>query len=158
MNIFWTKEEENQIKLGFTKAFLEKAAELWHVYPIKHKLSKGKPFLVIECTEEQFSIESPLTGKLTYMNEKAITFPCLLKEDDVVAIISNETLQESPIPTPTWVHVGEAVPGRGPVNLAEFVVHHNGAVLHDQAVQRELVRRQAQELLREIQNPVQGQF
>jgi len=103
MSIFWLKESNNEVSFGFTKEFLEKSGDICHIYNIKNRVAKNKPFLVIESTEDQISIDSPITGRLSYMNNKAISFPCLLKEDDVVAILVKETKE-----TTTTVSFDEA--------------------------------------------------
>lgn len=129
MDIFWTKEEGPSIKIGFTKDFL-KSGELWHIYPVKYKVSKGKPFLVIESTEEQLSIDSPLSGKITYFNDKAVSFPCLLEETDVIAILSNEVTDSAPIKRSPRPHEVIAVGDNG-LNQHEIPAEARDRVMRD---------------------------
>ena len=105
MSIFWLKENNNEVSFGFTKEFLEKSGDICHIYNIKNRVAKNKPFLVIESTEDQISIDSPITGRLSYMNNKAISFPCLLKEDDVVAILIKEATTTVSFDEATTVNV-----------------------------------------------------
>lgn len=83
----WTEKQENgTINIGFTQQFINrKMAECFHVLQADvRKIDKDGPLFVIETNEALESIKSPITGSVSYYNNKALNFPDRLKENDII--------------------------------------------------------------------------
>lgn len=87
-NQIWFKQEDNTVKIGFTKSFLEGMDQCWHILPANlSKFRSKSPLLTVETNDSLISIMSPVSGNFMQYSDKAQNFPDKLTEDDVVVEI-----------------------------------------------------------------------
>lgn len=90
----WFTTEKDETRIGFTRSFIaERLSECFHVLPADTKNVKEKgPLLVLETNDGLEPVCSPVTGRLTYFNEKARNFPDRLTEEDCIVSLSSKEL------------------------------------------------------------------
>jgi glycine cleavage system H lipoate-binding protein len=97
----WFTTEKDETRIGFTRSFIaERLSECFHVLPADTKNVKEKgPLLVLETNDGLEPVCSPVTGRLTYFNEKARNFPDRLTEEDCIVSLSSKELKKiAPMP------------------------------------------------------------
>jgi glycine cleavage system H lipoate-binding protein len=92
----WFTTEKDETRIGFTRSFIaERLSECFHVLPADTKNVKEKgPLLVLETNDGLEPVCSPVTGRLTYFNEKARNFPDRLTEEDCIVSLSSKELKK----------------------------------------------------------------
>lgn len=84
----WYTDDGKMVNVGFTRSFLDRMAECWHVMPAHtSRVREKSPLITIESNEEMFSIPSPITGNIRNFSDKASNFPDRLVETDVICQI-----------------------------------------------------------------------
>lgn len=87
-NQIWYEQQDNLVKIGFTKAFLQDMDQCWHILPANLTKFRSKaPLLTVETNDALISIMSPVSGNFMQYSHKAQNFPDKLTEDDVVVEI-----------------------------------------------------------------------
>ncbi|MCL2484791.1 MAG: glycine cleavage system protein GcvH [Endomicrobia bacterium] len=79
----WVKIEGNKATIGITDFAQHEITDVVHVeLPENGKnVKKAQPTAVIESVKSAFDIYSPLTGKITAVNEEALGDPGLINQD-----------------------------------------------------------------------------
>jgi hypothetical protein len=95
----WYEQQDRNIRIGFTKEFLEQLDQCWHILPANlSRIKANAPLMAIETNDALISVLSPVSGSFVTFSHKAQNFPNKLTEDDVVMeLIEGKTSQ---IPRP----------------------------------------------------------
>jgi hypothetical protein len=84
-NQIWFEQQDNVVKVGFTKSFLEGLDQCWHILPANMgRFREHSPLMVIETNDALVSVKSPVSAHFSQWSDKAQNFPDQLTEDDVV--------------------------------------------------------------------------
>jgi hypothetical protein len=84
-NQIWFEQQDNVVKVGFTKSFLEKLEQCWHILPANMgRFREHSPLMVIETNDALISVKSPVSANFSQWSDKAQNFPDQLTEEDVV--------------------------------------------------------------------------
>lgn len=89
----WTETDKvGTVSIGLRQSYLEeKMQECFHILQADAlNLKRGGPMMVIETNDGLESLKSPLTGRITFFNDKARNFPDRLVEDDVIFTVLPE--------------------------------------------------------------------
>jgi len=91
-NIWQETDKAGVVSIGLRQTYLEeKMQECFHILQADAiNLKKGGPMMVIETNDGLESLKSPLTGRITFFNDKARNFPDRLVEDDVIFTVLPE--------------------------------------------------------------------
>jgi hypothetical protein len=93
-NQIWYERQDQTVKIGFTKSFLEGLDQCWHILPANLERFKAKaPLLTVETNDALISILSPVAGNFMQYSDKAQNFPDKLTEEDVIL-----ELRDGPVP------------------------------------------------------------
>lgn len=107
----WTETDKvGVVSIGLRQSYLEeKMQECFHILQADAlNLKRGGPMMVIETNDGLESLKSPLTGRITFFNDKARNFPDRLVEDDVIFTVLPEgvkpvEVKKKAIPKPKFV-------------------------------------------------------
>lgn len=90
-NRYWWETTGDKTVVGFTPVMLEKMQECFHIVPGKQRgpVREKGPLMSVECLEGLFSIPSPVSGIITFFENKAMNFPDRLTADDTICVITD---------------------------------------------------------------------
>lgn len=84
-NQIWYEHQDNVVKVGFTKSFLDSLQQCWHILPANlQRFREKSPLMVVETNDTLISIMSPVAANFSEWSDKAQNFPDQLTENDVV--------------------------------------------------------------------------
>jgi len=114
-NIWQETDKAGVVSIGLRQTYLEeKMQECFHILQADAQhLKKGGPMMVIETNDGLESLKSPLTGRITFFNDKARNFPDRLVEDDVIFTVLPEGVKPVEVKR-------KAAPKAKPVVWADF--------------------------------------
>ena len=102
LNQIWVEQDNELVKIGFTRNFLDTLDQCWHILPANNKKFKSKmPLMTVETNDGLVSILSPVDGFLQEFAHKAQDFPDRLTEDDVILRIVSKPQVKAAEPMPS---------------------------------------------------------
>lgn len=88
----WFEKKGTEIQIGFTANLLSELDDCWHLLPAasnKQEIRENQPLLSVETNEGLFSVPTPVSGIITFFDNKAMNFPQKLTTDDVVCVVKD---------------------------------------------------------------------
>ena len=143
----WFEETKNGVAIGLTKTTLAELAECWHLMPASQRvvIKEGQPLLSVETNEGLSSIPSPVTGIITFFDNKAMNMPDHLDEETPVCTV---TPQDQVKKAAAKKIEEELNPFRAPELVGNFVDEANRireqmrAQAREMQIQQEMARNQ----------------
>lgn len=89
----WFRTNANgHVEVGFTGEFLGELDGCWHMLPAagqKTEIKEQQPLVAVETNDGLFSLPSPVSGIITFFDNKAMNFPEKLDTDQVVCVVKD---------------------------------------------------------------------
>ena len=88
----WFEKKGTEIQIGFTANLLSELDDCWHLLPAasnKQEIRENQPLLSVETNDGLFSVPTPVSGIITFFDNKAMNFPQKLTTDDVVCVVKD---------------------------------------------------------------------
>lgn len=88
----WFEKKGTEIQMGFTPQMLGELDDCWHLLPAasnKQEIRENQPLLSVETNDGLFSVPTPVSGIITFFDNKAMNFPQKLTTDDVVCVVKD---------------------------------------------------------------------
>ena len=88
----WFEKKGTEVQIGFTSNLLSELEDCWHLLPAasnKTEIKENQPLLSVETNDGLFSVPTPVSGIITFFDNKAMNFPQKLTTDDVVCVVTD---------------------------------------------------------------------
>ena len=88
----WFEKKGTEVNIGFTSSLLSELDDCWHLLPAasnKQEIRENQPLLSVETNDGLFSVPTPVSGIITFFDNKAMNFPQKLTTDDVVCVVKD---------------------------------------------------------------------